>query len=96
MFLWDENDQYDRRIIFLSTDMNRVFLNVEIQDCGVDEKIYSMAISCNPEYITWLIKHHENIADLYHSNVWFEEQYKGKYIKEIDEYYFKLCKTIKG
>ena len=30
MILWDENDQYDRRIIFLSTDMNRVFLNIEV------------------------------------------------------------------
>jgi hypothetical protein len=96
MILWDESGEFDRRIIFLSTDMNRVFLNIEVQDCGIDEKIYSMPISSNPQYIAWLIKNHKSVTNLYHLKIWYEEQYKSKYIKEIDEYYFKLTKTIEG
>jgi hypothetical protein len=91
MKLWKRNREFETEIAFLTTDMETVFLNIIVESNGELAQVGKcIAVSCNQDYIKWLILNREQLSTRLILDTWFSRKHRN----ELFEYRNTLMESL--
>lgn len=78
MQLWKRNiGEFETETAFLTTDMETVYLNIIVEGNGEHAVVGKcMPISCNQDYIKWLVLNREQLSTRLVLDTWFSRKHK--------------------